>query len=68
MKELERRKGAQNDAGKTDQGRPDTGDVSSSAMDQGDESSINSDSVPVRIIFMYIVFLLDDKLTLSTCT
>lgn len=28
--------------------RTDMGDVSSSAMDQGDESSVNSDSVPVR--------------------
>lgn len=49
MREIEKRLGTKTEIAKSskDQVRAGTADVSSSAMDQGDESSINSDSVPV---------------------
>ena len=52
MKEYEKRLAAKNEKVKTasETRAPDIDGVSSSAMDQGDESSVNSDSVPVSEI------------------
>lgn len=49
MREYEEKLAAKNERVKalSEARGADTGEVSSSAMDQGDESSVNSDSVPV---------------------
>jgi hypothetical protein len=60
MKEYEKRLAAKNEKVKTagESQTADMNEVSSSAMDQGDESSVNSDSVPVSATTIIVYFML----------